>query len=261
MDPYIEGCGLWGDFHHTLVAEIHRALAETAPERYLVRTGERSYLVLIKEEKEARAFLPDVSVTTPRKRKRSAATKTGVATAEPVTGDEPVSMRAFIVEEHRESFVEIYEADPEQRLIAAIEVLSPSNKRPGSEGRDLYLRKRQSLILGVIHLVEIDLLRGGEKMPMIGPYPACPYTLLLARARDFEWCHVWRGHFHKPLPRIPVPLLKPDPDLWLDLQPMVEAIYRRSRYQHSIDYTRPLAPPLTTEETAWLQQHLRAGAG
>ena len=47
MDPYIESQGLWGDFHSSLIAQIHQALADSAPERYLVRFGERSYYVLI----------------------------------------------------------------------------------------------------------------------------------------------------------------------------------------------------------------------
>src|SRR3712207_9248145 len=83
-------------------------------------------------------------------------------------------MRAFIEEEHREAFVEIYEGTPERRLVTCIEVLSPSNKRPGTPGWDLYLRKRQSLMLGGVHLVEIDLLRGGQRLPMLDPWPDCP---------------------------------------------------------------------------------------
>ena len=43
-------------------------------------------------------------------------------------------MRAFIEEEFRETFIEIYEAEPEQRLVTCIEVLSPSNKRRRSKG-------------------------------------------------------------------------------------------------------------------------------
>jgi hypothetical protein len=126
MDPYIEACGLWGDFHHDLISEIKNALAQAAPERYLVRAGERSYVVLVEEE-------------------------------------------------HREAFVEIYEATPEQRLVTSIEILSPSNKRPRTPGYDLYLRKRQSLLLGDANLVEIDLLRGGSRMPMLDLWPDSPF--------------------------------------------------------------------------------------
>jgi hypothetical protein len=261
MDPYIEQCGLWGDFHQRLITMIADALAEAAPQRYLVRAQERSYLVLVESEgKVSHPFLPDVSVTTPEGRKKTTRKKGATAVAEAEEA-EPVTMRAFIEEEHREAFVEIYEDAPDQRLVTCIEVLSPSNKRPGTEGWNLYLRKRQSLLLGDTSLVEIDLLRDGQRLPMLDPWPNTPYTLLVARAKKFQLCKVWPAHFRRPLPRIPVPLAKPDPDLSLDLQPLLDAIYQRSRYERSIDYTRPLNPPLAPEDNAWLQQQLRARSG
>jgi len=260
MDPYIEQCGLWGDFHSRLILAIADAIGETAPQRYLVRTQERSYLVLVDSEDRAVYPIPDVNVTVPEARKKTEKKRGATAGVENVE-DVPITMRAFIKEEHYEAFVEIYEDAPEQRLVTSIEVLSPSNKRSGTEGRDLYLRKRQSLLLSDVSLVEIDLLRGGQRMPMLDPWPNSPYTLMVARARKPQLCKVWPAHFQRPLPRIPVPLLKPDPDLQLGLQPLLDAIYQRSRYGRSIDYTRPLNPPLAAEESAWLQQQLRARQG
>jgi hypothetical protein len=260
MDPYIEACGLWGDFHHDLISAIKNGLAQVAPERYLVRTGERSYLVLVEEEgKTTRAMLPDIRVTESATAKKPRHGKSGAAVLD-ITGPEiePVELRAFIEEEHREAFVEIYEADPDQRLVTSIEVLSPSNKRPGTPGWDLYQRKRQSLMLSGVHVVEIDLLRGGRRPPMLDPWPASPYTLMVARAKRFQLCRVWPAHFQRRLPAIPVPLAKPDPDLTLDLQPMIESIYQRSRYARSIDYSRPLDPPLKPAEVAWLRKQLRS---
>ncbi len=121
MDPFIESSGLWEDFHNHLVEKIGATLADLAPDHYLVRTGERSFIL--------------------------------------------------IQEEHRESFVEIFEASPGQRLVTSIEVLSPSNKRRGTEGWQIYQRKRQGLLLADVNFVEIDLLRGGERMPMLDPWP------------------------------------------------------------------------------------------
>jgi hypothetical protein len=257
MDPYIESCGLWGDFHHGLISEIHNALAQAAPERYVVRAGERSYVVLIGEEgKERHPFYPDVSVTTER-RQKPARKKGGTAVAEPILDAEPVLMRAFITDEHREAFVEIYEATPEQRLVTCIEVLSPSNKRTDTTGWDVYLRKRQSLLLGEANLVEIDLIRGGTRMPMLDPWPDSPYTVLVARARTFFRCRAWPAYYQRPLPSVPIPLAKPDPDILLDLQPMIDSIYRRSRYERSIDYRKPLSPPLRPAEERWMKEHLR----
>jgi hypothetical protein len=258
MDPYIEACGLWSDFHDDLISEIKRALARAAPDRYLVRTGERSYVVLVDSEgKNSHPFIPDVSVTERPGRKKGPK-RGGTAVAEMAGSLEPVTMRAFIEEEHREGFVEIYEATPEQRLVTCVEVLSPSNKQPNTTGWDLYYRKRQSVLLGNVNLVEIDLLRGGQRMPMLDPWPDSPYALLVARAKKYHHCKVWPAHFHLPLSAIPVPLAKPDLDLSLNLQPMIEAIYERSRYERSIDYNKPLTPPLDAAETAWLQQQLQA---
>jgi hypothetical protein len=211
MDPYIEACGLWGDFHSHLIEKISEKLADVAPERYVVRTGERRYVVL--------------------------------------------------QDEHREAFVETYEMSPDLRLVTSIEVLSPSNKRPGTEGWELYRRKRQSLLLGDVNLVEIDLLRSGQRMPMLDRWPDSPYALLVARAKKARLCRVWPAHFQRPLPRLLVPLAKPDPDVPLDLQPMIDAIYQRSRYERSIDYGKPLIPPLDAAETAWLDTQVQARLG
>jgi hypothetical protein len=251
MDPYIEACGLWEDFHSNLIQKISERLADATPERYIVRTGKRCYLILVDSEgKAGNPFLPDVSVTTAQGRKKLS----------PAAGFEPVTLRAFIEEEHREAFVEIHETAPDQRLVTCIEVLSPSNKRPGTPGWDLYLRKRQSLMLGNVHLVEIDLLRGGQRMPMLDPWPDSPYVLMVAKAKKSQLCQAWPSHFQRPLPTIPGPLARPDPAIPLNLQPMIEDIYQRYRYERSLDYTKPLTPPLDAEQAAWLDQQLRARA-
>jgi hypothetical protein len=116
-------------------------------------------------------------------------------------------------------------------------------------------------MLGGVNLVEIDLLRGGERMPMLDPWPASPYTLMVARAKKADRCLVWPADFQQPLPTIAVPLAKPDPTIPVDLQPMIDAIYQRSRYGMSIDYGKPAVPPLNPEETAWLEQRLRTRQG
>jgi hypothetical protein len=260
MDPFIEGCGLWGDFHDRLIIEITNSLCDSAPERYLVRVAEREYVELIETEgRETKQFIPDVVITEP-KRPRKGKRGDGVAVADPITEEdeeeEATIMRAFIEEEHRENFVEIYESGPDQRLVTSIELLSPANKRSRSKGRNLYLRKRQSLMLGDVNLIEIDLLRGGERMPMLDKWPSCPYTVLVARAASEGKCRVWPLHLLKRLPIIPVPLIKPDPDLEIDLGPMIAAIYKRSRYSRSIDYRKPLNPPLKSAEAVWLKKQL-----
>jgi hypothetical protein len=258
MDPYIESQGLWGDFHNSLISEIHRALADLVPEGYFVRTGRRSYYILIESRGETEySLIPDVKLTAPKRSRKAKRKSGGVAVAEPATENEPQTMRAFIEEEYRETFVKIYEAGPEERLVTTIEVLSPTNKRPGTKGWRLYQRRRRSALLGGVNLVEIDLLRGGQRPRMLDPWPDSPYTLLVARAFQEQTCKVWPASFQRPLPEIPVPLAKPDADIPLRLQPMIEAIYKRSRYDGSINYSKPLKPPLRGVEATWVKAQLR----
>src|SRR5436190_13985623 len=184
MDPYIEARGLWGDFHDDLIAELKRAIAASLPERYFVSTGERSYIVLVGEDgKEAHPFLPDVGIRSPEPAPAGGSSGTGIAVAEPHTASTPVEMQAFVDEHFRENYIEIYEAEPEERLVTCIEVLSPSNKRPNTEGWDVYQRKRKTLLLGAANFVEIDLLRSGQRMPMLTRWPASPYYVLMCRRR------------------------------------------------------------------------------
>lgn len=258
MDPFIEDRRLWKDFHDDLIAEIKRAIAEVLPRRYIVRTAARSYIALVEaEERGEHQFDPDVSLTEPRRPKAARRSAAETAATLVATEQESLAVRAFIEEDFEERFIDIYELEPERRLVTSIEVLSPSNKKPRSPGRKKYLRKRQALLRGRASLVEIDLLRGGERMPMLDPLPDSPYYLLVARELTAPLCRVWRAFFDRPLPTIPIPLSHPDPDIPLALQPMVDAVYERSRYADDISYARPLTPPLTQGQTAWLQQQLR----
>lgn len=255
MDPFIEACGRWEDFHPKLIGEIERALAAVLPERYFVSLATRSYIVLAGTEgKEFKSFLPDVGVTTPAA--KASAQRTTTAVAE-IVETEAISMEAFIALEFRETFIEIHELDPEERLVTCIEVLSPSNKRRGSKGWKRYVRKRNGLLLGAANLVELDLLRGGQRMPMMTQWPDSPYTLLVCREQRAPSCDVWPAHFRRPLPILQIPLAPPDEDVRLDLQPLLAAVYARARFDRRLDYTRPLQPALSDDDSAWLAEQLR----
>ena len=265
MDPYIEVTNLWEDFHTDLIGEIKRSLSDVLPDRYVVRAGERSYLALAyldDEEEKKRPFLPDVAVATRRGSARTARKPKGSARAAAVQSEPgPVMMRALVKEEYREPFLEIRQVEPEHKLVTGIEVLSPSNKRPSTKGWRLYYRKRLAYLSGYANFVEIDLLRRGRRMPMVSAWPDSPYYLLVCRKKQAPRCAVYPAYFTKPLPPLPIPLAPPDPDITLDLQPLIEAIYLRSRYERDIDYRRPLQPPLSPADQAWLEERLRqAGA-
>jgi len=148
----------------------------------------------------------------------------------------------------------------ERQLVTCIEVLSPSNKRPNTEGWDEYQRKRQAMLLGRANFIELDLLRGGQKPPMLDPWPDCPYTLLVCRRCSAPTCRVWKAHWQHRLPAIPVALAGTDPDMQLDLQPLLDGIYELGRSSERLDYKRPLMPPFKPTERAWLRARLRKRA-
>ncbi len=258
MDPYLEASGLWEGFHNRLVHKIDEALAQILPRGYTIDTAVRSYIVLVEEDgKKKKLAKPDVTITEPAPGKRPRKKKGGVAVAEPSETAESVPMEAFFAERFEEAFVEIYAEREERLLVTCIELLSPSNKRQGTEGWQEYARKRQAMLLGRANFIEIDLLRGGHKMPMLTPWPDSPYTLLVCRAEDAPSCRVWLAHFQRRLPVIPVPLLAPDPDLRLDLQPLLDGIYSLGRYDERIDYARPLTPALLDAEAVWVRDLLK----
>jgi len=267
MDPYIEVCGLWEGFHNHLIHKIDEALAQILPEGYIIDTAVRSYIVLMESEGKAEHLAkPDVAVIEVADTKKPRKKQAGVAGAGPAEAAESVQMRAFVAEKFEETFVEIYAEGEEPNLVTSIEVLSPSNKRRNTEGWLEYERKRQAMLLGRANFVELDLLRGGNKMPMLDPWPNSPYTLLVCRQVNAPYCRVWPAHFRTRLPIIPVPLRYPDPDLNLDLQPLLDSIYDLGRYDQRIDYTRPLTPALPDDDAAWVKgqvknRPLRSGGG
>ena len=156
------------------------------------------------------------------------------------------------------AYAQRFYAEGEERiLVTCIDVLSPSNKRQGTKGWRKYVRKRQAMLLGEANFIEIDLLRGGQKFPMLTPWPDSPYTLLVCRRSDAGYCRVWPAHWQRRLPAIPVPLSDPDPDLTLDLQPLLDGIYSLGRYDERVDYTRPLTPSLSDGDAAWVRELLK----
>src|SRR2546422_629315 len=252
MDPYLEATGKWEDFHNKLMGDMERHLSQVLPPRYAVRLGERSYIDYIDPRTEQTGellFKPDIGI-------KSAGAESGSASTS-VLEESALDMEGRVETEFREVFLEIHELDPAHRLVTGIEIPSPSNKRPGSVGWYQYERKRKVFLEGHANLVEIDLLRGGRRMAMAQPWPDSPYYIMVLRRETAPRCKVWRAHFRQPLPPIPIPLAPPDPDLHFELQPLVDAVYARSRYGRELDYTTALRPAFSAEEAAWLAERLR----
>ncbi len=142
-------------------------------------------------------------------------------------------------------------------LVTALEVLSPTNKR---SGRAEYLGKREQLLQSQAHLIEIDLLWDGPRMPMRRPIPPCPYCVLVSRADRRPVADVWPVRLDQPLPTIPVPLLPGDADVALNLQVVFDGVYDSFGYSAAIDYSKPPEQALGEGDLAWINARL-AGVG
>lgn len=141
-------------------------------------------------------------------------------------------------------------------LVTVIEILSPVNKR-GHGARD-YNERRMELLKTRTHLLEIDLLRGGERIELIGELPSAPYFVFLSRWQRRPVTEVYAAQLRQPLPRVPAPLLPPDPDVILDLQAAVNACFQLVGYERLLNYTAPPPPPgLSPEDTAWVREKVQ----
>jgi len=142
-------------------------------------------------------------------------------------------------------------------LVTAIELLSPVNKRPGADAADAYDRKRREIFRSDVHLLEIDLLRGGRRPAFIEPLPDYPYFIFLSRAQRRPAIEIWPIALREALPIVPIPLRYPDDDIPLDLNATLTQIYRSARYDYRIDYHQsPPAPELSSAEAAWVDELL-----
>jgi hypothetical protein len=149
--------------------------------------------------------------------------------------------------------VEIRDA-AERELVAAIEVLSPTNKR--GDGRQEYLVKRQRILLSLAHLIEIDLLRKGQRVPMQQSLPNAPYFVFVGRAEKRPLTEVWPVQLDQPLPAVPIPLLPGDADVELDLQAAFDNVYQLG-YDLAVDYRRPPEIPLDRQAKAWAEERIK----
>ena len=246
MDPYIETPELWSDFHNNLASEIQAHLNRLIQPHYFARlTPYVTYEVV--EVGQVHGVRPDVGVwqlqTLPGESQASTATSAPAPVESLVTLEIPLRLQR----------VEI-RATASQQLVTVAEILSPVNKCPSHDAYLAYQRKRRDILRSEVHLLEIDLLRGGERPPLARPVPAAPYYVVLSRANRRPTVEVWPIQLADRLPVLPVPLLEPDPDVPLDLGAVVASVYERGAYASQIDYQQPPPPPaLSKPEDDWLR--------
>jgi hypothetical protein len=241
MNPYLEPPEAWDSFHPNFIAACQFALVAQVRPKYIVKSEARLYIHEPPAHERRFFAQTDVGIARPA----GVATQPGPAAATieaPAYGTFPTG-----IEMDRVRYLEIRDRQTNE-LVTVIEVLSRANKYAGPD-REQYIGKRWELIRSRTHLVEIDLLRGGPKLPLDG-LPPCDYHALVKRTEAWPRIGIWPWKLREPMPPIPIPLREPDPDAKLDLKAVLDRVYDEGGYADYI-YPGPPEPRLSDEDAAW----------
>lgn len=249
MDPYLEDPEFWPDFHHEFISAWRGIVRRGLPPTYDARLDVQIKLIDVSSD-ASRLVRPDTTVVhggPPRADLRSG--EAGVSVS-PLTLPMPIAE-----EEVRETRIEILHLH-ERSVVAVLELLSPTNK--SGEGRTEYLAKRRALLRQGIHLVELDLLVGGDRIAPPYELPRADYFALIARGDRRRECQVYPWTIRDRLPAIAIPLKSDDPDAVVELQEAFDTAFERGGYGHQIDYTRAPSAPLSKPELRWVAERARS---
>jgi hypothetical protein len=252
MDPYLEHPDLWPDVHLGLIAALRDSLAPRLRPKYRVAIEKRAYLA----EPEGLALVgrPDVSVLgvdTARSGSQHGHGPSSVSTIEPITVTLPMG------EVVREGYLEVRDVLT-GTVITVVEILSPSNKKLG-EGRAVFESKRQRVLASATHLVEIDLLRGGQPMPTLEHKPPPGrYSILVSRSPARPAAKLYTFGVRDAIPPFSLPLASGDEEPAVDLGLILHSLYERAGYDLAVDYGREPEPALPPSDAEWADALLRS---
>jgi hypothetical protein len=253
MDPYLEA--RWSDVHASLLFAIKEALQPELPSGLRARTEERVVLEDAGGGEPISRYRPDVAVVDTGRGHPSAG---GAAAA--VAVPEPFTVR-FFDEPQVDRFLQIVDVTNGNRVITAIEVLSPWNKNPGRVNEE-YRRKLKDYAASGVNVVEIDLLRSprGRLTVTENDMPVdrrAPWYVAVRPAAAPEERKVYPIALRAPIPPFDVPLRETDVPIALRLQPLIERVYIAGGHD-DIDYSKAPIPPLSSQDETWMDQLLRA---
>ena len=248
MDPWLEHPDLWPDVHNSLITAIRDELMPRVLPRYVVRVESRT-TVLTGLDVDF-LYRPDLAVRSANLTAPS--NGSGVAIAEPPRSKPFHVIVSIDDDEIEETFLTIQEL-PNRKLVTAIEVLSPTNKKTKDARTERLILENDGddLIRSGVNFVEIDLLRSGEPMPVRNAPPRGDYRILVCRPRLGRTAELYGFSYTTPIPDFPIPLLLGDTEPSLKLNEVLHALIDRARYDLSIDYQQPPDPPLRSEDEAW----------
>jgi hypothetical protein len=252
MDPYLEKW--WEGVHQTLVIYARDAMQPQLPDDLWALAEDRVYIE--SDSGRMRQIVPDVHVSRVyhEPKSQSAMLKEGCTAAA-----EPVLFELHDLE-ITESYIKIVDRAG-GKVVTVIEFLSPANKSAGP-GQNSYLEKQAEVLRSDTNLVEVDLIRAGERMLAL-PRDKIPdehrtdYLACISPAWKRKLRELYPMPLRQRLAVLPVPLRQHDSRISLDLQELIEQAYSKGRYDR-LDYTVELQPPLSAADAAWANALLKA---
>jgi hypothetical protein len=172
-------------------------------------------------------------------------------------GPEPIYVNHALPHAGGVSFIKIQDR-AERKTRAVVHLLDPIiKKRPG---RIRYLRWRAKMLKEPISFIEVDLLRKGRRPPMLDPYPAAPYCVMISEPELRPICEVWPIQLRQSLPTIAIRITDKC-TVKLDLQAAFTKAYDTGCFSRILDYKRKPSQPLTPDDEQWInriaQDHLK----
>lgn len=249
VDPFVEAQNLWRDFDAKFLSTWQDRLLLQLPDNYDARIEEDVY-VIFGEEEISRSIIPDIAVE-----------QTDTGFTEPAPADPTVLADVATATltlpppcEVPHRYLQILR-QPERTVVAVLELLSPTNK--GTKF-GTYVEKRDEILDTGTHLVEVDLLLGGRKLPMREPLPPGQFHVFISRGDQRPKSTVGGWTLRQRLPRIPIPLLGPDERVVSDLQDVFDTAWERGRYDRAVDYGKPIDSGLSEDDRNWVAEIVAA---
>ncbi|QEH33393.1 hypothetical protein OJF2_18940 [Aquisphaera giovannonii] len=238
MNPWLEQEDSWPDFHTKFLVALNEQLVPSLAGGYYV-VLER-YIYVHEPERKVQRSRASLVVAHPGEGSGGG--------REPGVGllEAPSEIGHTLEETEEVPYLAIRRASVGE-LVTVLEMLSPSNKQ--GKDRRQYLDRRNQILASHTHLVEIDLLRGGEPMPD-EDRPPCDYSVMVSRREHRPRAGFWPIGLRDRLPEIPIPLRSPDGDARVDLGAALHQVYDRSGYETFLYRGRP-SPPLRPADEEW----------
>jgi hypothetical protein len=256
MDPYLEDPAFWPDVHGTLVTSIRAAITKQLPPDFFAELDQHVWLEEEDPVRRERRGRPDVYITSGGGRGR----RTKSSNGRPLIAEPTATVKLPTLEKITgPRFIRIVSMR-ERRVVTAIELLSPPNKKVGTD-HTAYLVKRNEYLSTGTNLVEVDLLRAGTRLPVgSDKLPDTDYYAYVTRGPEYSETDVWAFTVRDPFPVFPIPLTPHRAELSLDLKPCLDRAYDEANYGPQIDYSAPPVPPLRKPDAEWAAEVLKKHA-